>query len=72
MLLSPTILGFWGWNGAATEDFFNIIAAIEAIINATAHAITIPAIAPPYNPLELFLYILFPLVVLPGIVLLVA
>ena len=36
-------------------DFLSIIAAIEAAAKTTAQTITIPAIAPPEKPLELFL-----------------
>ena len=35
--------------------FLSIIAAIEAAAKTTTQAITIPAIAPPDKPLELFL-----------------
>jgi hypothetical protein len=34
--------------------FLSMIAAIEAAARATTQAITIPAIAPPLKPLELF------------------
>ena len=36
-------------------DFLSIIAAIAAATSTTTHSITIPAIAPHDNPLELFL-----------------
>ena len=37
------------------DGFLNIIIAMATAITTTAQAITIPAIAPPDNPLELFL-----------------
>ena len=39
----------------ATTGFLNIIALFEAIINTTAYAITIPAMAPPDKQLELYI-----------------
>jgi hypothetical protein len=40
------------------EGFLSMIAAIDAATKTTTQAMTIPAIAPPDNPLEVFIYLL--------------